>query len=167
MIGVKSGKGSAQYNRIPLDGHGIARLRQQEEITLAEIPPSATHPALGDRENRDTSRIRSHSGAFLQNQPLHPEILAFREHVASGHVEGWLMIVEVDARKRLFHVKLAWLSIKTRTIPVEDPISRIGVLLDLMDQKSRTDRVKPAGGDENRIARPRVQLVDELRNASV
>ena len=58
-------------------------------------------------------------------------------------------------------------AVKAHAIPVEDTVGGIGVLLDLVDEESRSDGVKSPGGDEDRVAGLRAHGVDLLFDRSV
>ena len=48
-------------------------------------------------------------------------------------------------------MEFARFAIESEAVPIEDAVGRIGVLLDFVNQESRTDRMEAARGDEDRI----------------
>ena len=60
----------------------------------------------------------------------------------------------------------ARLAVQPQPVPVEDPVCRVAVLLDLHDQIPRADRVDAPARDEHRLPAVRRQRVDQLRHAA-
>ena len=48
-------------------------------------------------------------------------------------------------------MEFARFAIESEAVPIEDAVGCVGVLLDFVNQESRTDRMEAAGGDEDRI----------------
>ena len=62
------------------------------------------------------------------------------------------MIGEIDAGQGFGDVELAGNPLGVGAVPIEDTIGCIGILLDFMDEKSRTDGVYASGFDEDGLA---------------
>jgi len=48
-------------------------------------------------------------------------------------------------------MEFARFAVESEAVPIEDAVGCVGVLLDFVNQESRTDRMEAAGGDEDRI----------------
>ncbi len=71
-------------------------------------------------------------------------MLAGREIFSVGNIHPRFEVVEIDAGKRLIHMQLARLAIQTKTVPIKNPVGSVRVLLDLVNEKTRADRVEPS-----------------------
>jgi len=65
---------------------------------------------------------------------------------------AWFKIGKIDALQRFLHVQLARLAVGIDAIPIEDAISRVGILLNLKNHQARADRVDPTARQEHRVA---------------
>ncbi len=90
--------------------------------------------------------------AFLKMMDGSGEMRAVDQGVSTWGFELRFDIVEIDAGERLLDVQIAGLAVGVDAVPIEHPVSRIRVLLNFMNEKSRTDGMEPAGFDEQGIA---------------
>lgn len=88
------------------------------------------------------------------------EVFAGGDGVAIGSVHAGFEVVEVDGGHGLVDVKIARGSIEAHTIPVEDAVGGVGVLLDFVDEEAGADGVESARGDEDGVARAGLDGVD-------
>src|SRR5437867_549912 len=64
-----------------------------------------------------------------------------------------LEIIEVYALERLFDVKLAWLPVQSKTVPVKHAIGRVRILLDLENNDPGADAMHASAGQEHCVTR--------------
>jgi hypothetical protein len=62
-----------------------------------------------------------------------------------------LKILEIDGSHGLLDMQRPRLSVQSHTIPIENPIGRIAILLDLDDHVAFADSVKPPTRDKNTL----------------
>lgn len=82
-------------------------------------------------------------------------------------MEGGGNIGEVDGGEGLFDVEVARFAIKPESVPVEDTVGGVAVLLDFKDEEAGADGVEASGWDEEAIADPRMEDVDEVGDGAV
>src|SRR5437762_7332596 len=68
--------------------------------------------------------------------------------------QGWLKVVEINARERFQNVQLARFSIKTDAVPIKYAISSVGVLLDFTYHQAGTDGVAASAGQIDGVPCP-------------
>src|SRR4051812_9000121 len=81
--------------------------------------------------------------------------------------QGRLVIVEVDALQRFLDVKLAGFAGRVATIPVEDAVSCVGVLLNLKDPHPPANGMDTATGEKHRIAGSNLNAMKRISNRTV
>ena len=89
------------------------------------------------------------------------------EAVGVRGLEGGSDVGEVDGGEGLFDMEVARFAIEAESIPVEDAIGGVAVLLDLVNEEACADGVEAAGGDEEAIAGARMEGVDEVGGGAV
>ena len=82
-------------------------------------------------------------------------------------LEGGGDVGEVDGGEGLFDMEVARFAIEAESIPVEDAIGGVAVLLDFVDEKAGADGVEASGGDEEAIAGARMEDVDEVGGGAI
>ena len=89
------------------------------------------------------------------------------EAVGVRGLEGGGDVGEVDGGEGLFDVEVARFAIEAESVPVEDAIGGVAVLLDLVNEEAGTDGVEASGGDEEAIAGARMEDVDEVGGGAI
>jgi hypothetical protein len=89
------------------------------------------------------------------------------EAVGVRGLEGGGDVGEVDGGEGLFDMEVARFAIEAESIPVEDAIGGVAVLLDLVNEEAGADGVEAAGGDEKAIAGARMEDVDEVGGGAI
>lgn len=64
----------------------------------------------------------------------------------------WSQIVEIDAGEGLVHVQFAGLAFGISTVPIEESVGGVAVLLNLRDEASCADGVAASARDEKRVS---------------
>ena len=73
---------------------------------------------------------------------------------------------EVDAVERFVKVKRARVAIEADTIPIKDAVSRVAVLLDLVDDEACADGMDLAARNEQAVASSRFQNLDAISHGA-
>ena len=89
------------------------------------------------------------------------------EAVGVRGLEGGGDVGEVDGGEGLFDVEVARFAIEAESVPVEDAIGGVAVLLDLVDEEASADGVEATGGDKEAIAGARIEDVDEVGGGAI
>ena len=63
-----------------------------------------------------------------------------------------LEIFEIDGCHRFFNVQFARHPVQSGTVPIEDPVGRVAVLLNLDDHIAFADGMQPPAGNKNAVA---------------
>src|SRR5262245_25920461 len=66
--------------------------------------------------------------------------------------KGGFKILEVNAGQRLLDMQLARLAIEPDSVPIKDPIGRVGILLDFKDEQPGANGVKASARQKNGVA---------------
>ena len=74
------------------------------------------------------------------------------EGVTVGSIHLRLDVFKVDALQRFGDMQVARLAIGAWAVPVEDPISGIAILLDLVDEEASAYRVEATAWDKDEVA---------------
>src|SRR4029077_18518415 len=75
-------------------------------------------------------------------------------------------VIEIDALQRLIHMKLSSLTLIIDSVPIENAISGVAVLLDLDQDVSAADGVKSPGRQENGVPVLRPDRVNTIGDSS-
>jgi hypothetical protein len=67
-------------------------------------------------------------------------------------VHNGLKVLEIDGDHRFLDVQFAGRTIETGSVPIEDSVGGVAVLLDLDDHIALTDGVEPSARDEDAVA---------------
>ena len=117
--------------------------------------------ALGDGEGGEAGGGGGHGAGLSKAQAAHLEVAALRKQdvfpVGDGGQGGGLL--QVGYRQRLLHVEGAEVAVLVPTVVVVDPVGGVGVLLDLTDENTGTDRMDGTCLNEEDIARLNICLV--------
>ena len=80
------------------------------------------------------------------------EIWTFCDHAVGHVIHSGLEILEIDGDHRFLDVQFAGHTIETGSVPIEDPVCGVAILLDLNDHIALTDGVEPSAGNEDAVA---------------
>lgn len=125
--------------------------------------------ALGDGEGEAFRRVgAADDGSGGRAAEADVEVGAGDEEaIGVWGLEGWGDVGEVDGGEGLFDMEVARFAIEAESIPIEDAIGGVAVLLDFVDQEASADGVEASGGDEEAIAGARMEDVDEVGGGAI
>ena len=124
----------------------------EKKVAFTKGRSSFSNPSAHNGDDRKTpSRFFLHRLAGCESVLFQQKLIAAREDRTLCFVHGGLDIREIDATQRLLDVKLTRLAVDARSIPVVNTVGRIGILLNLIDQETRPDRMEATAGNKNML----------------
>ena len=146
MDGFISRNGGSEKGGVAGRGQLASSSGKEEEVTFAEFMSSPGRDgSFGNGKNRKSiGSLVADGVGWGKGELFDPEEFTLGDDGSARSVHGGFEVTEVDALHRLLDMKLARLAIEPDTVPIEDPVGGVGVLLDFVDEESGTDGVEPA-----------------------
>ena len=115
--------------------------------------------------------VAPHPPLALRHHLVERKIIAAHEPprygIRCGYRRDWLDRAEpCDGIEPGLDVQWPRLAVRTRAVPVEEPVGDVARLLNLRHEQPGADRMHGAGGDEDTVAAPRLERVQHLRAAA-
>ena len=134
-----------------LDGRAAKCRRRQEKIAWLE-GGSGARGAARNYGNDGKLRLNACRDRRGKSKFFDLEIWTFCDHAVGHVIHSGLEILEIDGDHRFLDVQFAGRTIETGSVPIEDPVCSVAILLDLNDHIALTDGMEPSARDEDAIA---------------
>ena len=103
--------------------------------------------------------------ALVQEPAVDAKPIATDQGLRFALADYRLKVVEIDAMKGLCHMELSRLAICAEPVPIEDPISRVAILLNLEQHVAGSNGMESSTGDKNitvRLSGAAMQKVQDI-----